>query len=269
MKNLIAQIQHLAQEAGEVILPYFSHHVAFDNKDDGSPVTLADKAADAFICAELQRLTPNIPILSEETLVPVSLEERLSWSLLWLVDPLDGTRQFIRGDAGFSINIALVENNQPVLGVVYSPVERLGYAAVRGFGAWRWDAQGDYPIQVLPVHQPMRVITGFSATTRGAITTSFLAALPEYELIELGSALKICKVAEGSVDVYPRFGLTSEWDTAAAQIILEAAGGALINLDGTPLSYNQRATLENPPFIAIGQVDYPWPLAAVNAVGQS
>jgi len=264
---MVIKIQRLAQEAGEVILPYFSQSVAFDNKDDGSPVTLADKAADAFICAGLKDLVPDIPILSEETLVPVSLSERLSWSRLWLVDPLDGTRQFIRGDTGFSVNIALVENHVPVMGVVYSPVDRVGYAAVRGMGAWRWDDHGSYPIQVVPVQNPVRVITGFSATKRGVMTQTFLANLPEYKLFELGSAIKVCKVADGSADVYPRFGLTSEWDTAASQIVLEEAGGALIGLDGLPLRYNERTILENPPFIAIGQKDYPWALEAVKAVG--
>lgn len=266
MRQLVSQVRVIAQMAGEVILPYFSQSVAFDNKEDGSPVTLADKAADAFICAGLKNLTPDIPILSEETLVPVSLEERLSWHRLWLVDPLDGTRQFIRGDAGFSVNIALVEHNTAVLGVVYSPVERVGYAAVRGMGAWRWDDNGSYPIRVVPVQDPVRVITGFSATKRGIMTQTFLASLPDYQLIELGSAIKICKVAEGCADVYPRFGLTSEWDTAAAQLVLEEAGGALVNLDGLPLRYNERSILENPPFVAIGQKDYAWGLEAVKAV---
>jgi 3'(2'), 5'-bisphosphate nucleotidase len=263
---LVRQVQLIAQGAGEVILPYFSQSVAFDNKDDGSPVTLADKAADAFICAGLKNLMPDTPILSEEILVPVSLEERLSWHRLWLVDPLDGTSQFIRGDAGFSVNIALIEDNSPALGVVYSPVERVGYAAVRGLGSWRWDDNGSYPIQVVPVQHPVRVITGFSATKRGIMTQTFLASLPNYQLIELGSAIKICKVAEGSADVYPRFGLTSEWDTAAAQIVLEEAGGSLINLDGLPLRYNERPILENPPFIVVGQQDYPWNLDKVRAV---
>lgn len=266
MQQLVTHIQTLARNAGEVILPYFNHSVAYDSKDDGSPVTLADKAADAFIALGLKQLTPEIPVLSEEALVPVSLSERLRWRRLWLVDPLDGTRQFIRGDAGFSVNIALVEDHIPVLGVVYSPVDRVGYAAVLGLGAWRWDDLGHYPIHASTVKHPLRVITGFSATKRGIMTQTFLANLPNYQLIELGSAIKICKVAEGSADVYPRFGLTSEWDTAAAQLVLEEAGGRLINLDGQPLRYNERSILENPPFIAVGQSDYPWPLANVRAV---
>jgi 3'(2'), 5'-bisphosphate nucleotidase len=266
LKALIDQVEAIAQAAGEVILPYFSASVAFDCKSDGSPVTLADKAADVFICACLKSLTPDTPILSEETLIPVSLATRLAWSRLWLVDPLDGTRQFIRGDAGFSVNIALVEHQIPVLGVVYSPVDRVGYAAVRGMGAWRWDNHGRYPIQVVPVQYPVRVITGFSATKRGIMTQTFLAHLSDYQLTELGSAIKICKVAEGNADVYPRFGLTSEWDTAAAQLILEEAGGALINLDGLPLRYNERTSLENPPFVAVGQLDFAWGLDQVKAV---
>jgi 3'(2'), 5'-bisphosphate nucleotidase len=149
---------------------------------------------------------------------------------------------------------------------VYSPVDRVGYAAVRGSGAWRWDEHGVYAINVSPVANPIRVLTGFSATKRGIMTQTFLANLPDYRLIELGSAIKVCKVAEGSADVYPRFGLTSEWDTAASQLVLEEAGGVLIGLDAMPLRYNERLTLENPPFIAVGQFGYPWPLGDVRAV---
>lgn len=258
---LLAQLQAIAEQAGSIIMTYFSQQVAFDAKDDGSPVTLADKAADAFITHALSRLTPTIPIVSEEMAHPVSVAERLAWQRLWLVDPLDGTRQFIRGDKGFSVNIALIEAHTPVIGVVYSPVEQVGYGAVHGEGAWRWEVAGQqHRIHVAPISQPMRVLTGFSSTRRGEKTRRFLAELPAYQLIELGSSLKICRVAEGRADVYPRFGLTSEWDTAAAQVVLSEAGGLLMGMDGLPLTYNARDTLENPPFIAVGQKDYSWPL---------
>ncbi|MCH9742408.1 MAG: 3'(2'),5'-bisphosphate nucleotidase CysQ [Proteobacteria bacterium] len=258
---LLTELQRIAEQAGNIIMTYFSQQVAFDAKGDGSPVTLADKAADAFITQALHRMTPTIPVVSEEMVHPVSTVTRRAWSCLWLVDPLDGTRQFIRGDQGFSVNIALIEAHAPVIGVVYSPVEQIGYAAVRGKGAWRWDAQGQKcPIHVAPVAQPIRVLTGFSSSPRGEKTRCFLNALPAYQLFELGSSLKICRVAEGAADVYPRFGLTSEWDTAAAQVVLTEAGGVLMGVDGLPLTYNARDTLENPPFVAVGQVSYPWPM---------
>jgi 3'(2'), 5'-bisphosphate nucleotidase len=264
--SLLPAVERIAQQAGEVILPYFSASVSFDAKADGSPVTQADKAADSLIQQALRELTPSIAILSEEMDQPLTPEQRLSLSTLWLVDPLDGTRQFIRGDAGFSVNIALIVNHQPILGVVYSPVDGIGYSALSGQGAWRWQGEKRNTIQVSAIAQPMRVVTGFSATRRGEKTRAFLSALPSYELIELGSSLKICRIAEGLADVYPRFGLTSEWDTAAAQVVLNEAGGALCGLDGQALTYNARDTLENPPFLAVGDPSYPWPLEVVKTL---
>lgn len=263
---LLSAVEQIAVRAGEVIMPYFSPSVRFDAKADGSPVTQADKAADLLIQQALTELTPDVAILSEEMEQQLTPSQRLGSSRLWLVDPLDGTRQFIRGDAGFSVNIALIVNHQPMLGVVYCPVTMVGYSAVSGQGAWRWQAGQRQVIQVAPIAQPMRVLTGFSATRRGERTRAFLAALPDYQLIELGSSLKICRIAEGLADVYPRFGLTSEWDTAAAQVVLTEAGGLLCDLDGQTLTYNARTTLENPPFIAVGNKEYAWPLAVVKAL---
>lgn len=264
--SLLPAVEQIAVQAGEVIMPYFSPNVRFDAKADGSPVTQADKAADALIQQALAELTPDIVILSEEMEQQLAASARLQLRRLWLVDPLDGTRQFIRGDAGFSVNIALIVDHQPVLGVVYSPVEAVGYSAVSGQGVWRWQLGQRQPIQVVPIAHPMRVLTGFSATRGGEKTRTFLAHLPDYQLMELGSSLKICRIAEGMADVYPRFGLTSEWDTAAAQVILAEAGGLLCGLDGQALTYNARTTLENPPFIAVGDPTYAWPLSAIRSL---
>jgi len=266
LPELLNAVEMIAQTAGEKILPYFSQSVAYDAKADGSPVTLADKLADDYIRQSLQALTPSIAILSEEMDQPMLNADRLALSCLWLVDPLDGTRQFIRGDAGFSVNIALVDNHQPILGVVYSPVEGKGYSSITAQGSWCWQAGERKSIRVSALSHPLRVLTGFSSTPRGAKTRAFLAALPDYQLTELGSSLKICRIAEGFADVYPRFGLTSEWDTAAAQLILSEAGGLLCDLDGQALRYNTKDSLENPPFIAIGDMTYPWPLARVKAL---
>lgn len=264
--SLLPSVERIAQQAGEVILPYFSASVSFDAKADGSPVTQADKAADKLIQQALRELTPDIAILSEEMEQPLVTEQRLSLARLWLVDPLDGTRQFIRGDAGFSVNIALIVNHQPILGVVYSPVEAIGYSGIAGEGAWRWQGKQRNVIQVSAIAAPMRVVTGFSATRRGEKTRAFLSALPLYELIELGSLLKMCRIAEGLADAYPRFGLTSEWDTAAAQVVLSEAGGLVCGLDGQALTYNARDTLENPHFIAVGDPSFDWPLALVKSL---
>lgn len=258
LAELMPQLRWIAEQAGAVIMPHFSAQVAHQIKGDGSPVSQADYAADRFIRDALVQLTPDIPVLSEETADQVSLTDRLSWSRLWLVDPLDGTRQFIRGNEGFSVNIALVDQGKAIAGVVYAPVSGVGYLAYLSGGAWRWQDGVLSRIQVSAVPDSVRVMTGFSDVPRGQKTQAFLAQLGAYQLYEVGSALKACLIAEGQGDVYPRFGQTSEWDTAASQIIIEEAGGGLINLDGQPLTYNQRDRLENPPFIAYGQPDYPW-----------
>lgn len=266
--ELLRAVERLAVQAGEVILPHFAARVRYVSKADGSPVTLADEAADVCIRQALSRLTPAVPVLTEETADAIAHSDRLGWQRLWLVDPLDGTRQFIRGDVGFSVNIALVEAGVPVLGVVYAPAMGIGYGAWRGGGAWCWQSGNEerQRLSTVTAADPLRVLTGFSATRRGVMTQTFLAALGNHQLQELGSAIKICRVAEGSADVYPRFGMTSEWDTAAAQLVLEEAGGALVDVEGQPLTYNQRDILTNPPFIAVGDSNYPWPLAAVRQV---
>lgn len=258
--NLVAQVEHIAEQAAAVIMPYFTPAVDVQAKSDGSPVTLADQAADTFICQALRQLTPEIPIVSEEMTVPLSNDARLQSDYLWLVDPLDGTRQFIRGDDGFSVNIALIYRHQPILGVVYAPVTAVGYAAIVGGGAWRWCGRERQVIHVSPVYRPIRVLVGFFSHQLNSKTQALLALLPNYRLVELGSSLKICRIAEGLADIYPRFGATSEWDTAAAQVILTEAGGALraVHTD-LPLVYNSRLDLENPAFYAVGQPDYPWP----------
>lgn len=261
LSQLVEQVSRIAEQAAEVILPHFTTQVDYTAKADGSPVTLADQAADRLIRTALQALTPDWPILSEEMEQPLSFAQRAQADYLWLVDPLDGTRQFIRGDAGFSVNIALIHRHQPILGVVYAPVDAVGYAAVLQQGAWRWQQAQRQAISVSQVAQPVRVLTGCFSAKNSQRTRDFLNQLGDYQLEELGSSLKICRVAEGSADIYPRYGLTSEWDTAAAHIILSEAGGELCAFEtGERLCYNRKASLDNPYFYAVGQSRYPWPL---------
>jgi 3'(2'), 5'-bisphosphate nucleotidase len=186
---------------------------------------------------------------------------RGAWPELWLVDPLDGTREFIGRNGEFTVNVALIRAHRPVLGVVAAPALGLTYYATLGHGAYRArDGRSPQPIRVRPAADPL-VVVG-SRSHRGDSLDGLLAKLGPHELRPMGSALKFCLVAEGSADFYPRLGPTSEWDTAAAQAVLETAGGAVTTLDGQPLRYNERDTLLNPHFLAFGDRSRHWPALA-------
>ena len=231
-------------------------------KADRSPVTEADRAADDIICAELARLHPALPVLSEES-SPISWEERRRWNRYWLVDPLDGTKEFVKKNDEFTVNIALVENHRAVLGVVLAPALNLEFSGLCGSGAWRRDADGpQVPASASQTRtNPLRVMG--SRSHPGPGLSAFLARLGPYELNPMGSSLKVCMVADGQADIYPRLGPTSEWDTAAAQAILESAGGGMIDLAGQPLRYNTKDRLLNPHFLAVGDLGRDW-LSAVH-----
>ena len=232
-----------------------AHDVGY--KADDSPITRADRAAHDILATRLALLTPSIPVLSEEADAAHDLRVRRNWGAFWLVDPLDGTREFIGRNGEFTVNVALVRDHEPVLGVVAAPALGLTYYAARGHGAYRVEAgSGTVPIHVRPAATPL-VVVG-SRSHRGDSLDGLLARLGPHELRPMGSALKFCLVAEGSADFYPRLGPTSEWDTAAAQAVLESAGGAVTTLDGKPLRYNQRETLLNPHFIAYGDRSRNW-----------
>jgi len=246
----------LARRAGEAILAVYARDFDVETKADDSPPTHADLAAHRIIVEGLHALAPQIPVLSEEA-AGIAWEQRRAWTRYWLVDPLDGTREFVKKNGEFTVNIALVEGHRPVLGVVYAPVFDYLLHAEAGQGAWLRQDGGDLALSVRrPATSPLRVAA--SRSHLDARTAAFLDRLGEAERHGLGSSLKFCRIAEGRVDVYPRFGPTSEWDTAAAQCVLEAAGGAVLRLDGTPLDYNRKDSLLNPDFIAIGDPDLPW-----------
>lgn len=235
-------------------------------KADQSPLTEADLAAHRLISNALRSLTPGIPVLSEEA-ADVEFEARSAWPRFWLVDPLDGTKEFLAGRDDFTVNIALIEGQQPLLGVVFAPVSGLCYSAVVGAGAWRMSGS-DTTAQSLRVGERSRspVRVAGSRSHRGSSLDGFLQRLGPHELCAIGSSLKFCRLAEGEADVYPRLGPTSEWDTAAGHAVLVAAGGQVRRIDGSALLYNTQRGWLNPHFVAFGPADRDW-LSLVRPTG--
>ncbi len=254
---LLAPLLDIARAASARILEIYETDFDVTRKDDASPLTAADMASHKTICAGLSALTPDIPILSEES-ADVPFATRRHWSSYWLVDPLDGTKEFIKRNGEFTVNIALIQDHAPVVGVVHVPVTGVSYLGCAGVGAFRQTLDGEpTPIRInTPSADPVRVVG--SRSHRGEALDAYLARLGAHEIVPMGSSLKICLVAEGKADVYPRLGPTSEWDTAAAHAVLAAAGGKLIDTDGQPLRYNTRESLLNPWFIACGDSARDW-----------
>ncbi len=249
----------IARDAGAAIMAVHDDgdDLAVRAKADDSPVTAADLAAHRCIVAGLAALTPDIPVLSEESAHTVPLAQRRGWSRFWLVDPLDGTREFLKRNGEFTVNIALIDEGVPVFGVIQAPVGGAVWHGVPGQGAFRRDGDVERAIATRrPATAPLRVAA--SRSHLDPRTVSLLQRLGEHETIGLGSSLKFCLLAEGGMDAYPRMGPTSEWDTAAGQAILEAAGGCVLDLRGRPFRYNQRDTVLNGDFIALGDPALPW-----------
>lgn len=243
----------VARRAATEILAVYDGEFAVQHKGDDSPLTAADLAAHRCITAGLAALTPGVPVLSEESR-DVDIALRRQWRRFWLVDPLDGTREFIKRNGEFTVNIALVEDGVAVFGVIQQPVTGGLWHGALGQGAYRREADHDIPIRTRkPATTPLTVAA--SRSHRDGRTQALLDLLPGADVIGCGSALKFCKLAEGAIDLYPRFHPTSEWDTAAGQAIVEAAGGVVQDLAGRPFRYNQRDTLLNGDFIAVGDRD--------------
>jgi 3'(2'), 5'-bisphosphate nucleotidase len=256
--TLAERLAAIARQAGREILEvYRTADPARALKADDSPLTAADLRSHRLITAALRALIPEAPVLSEEAGRP-PYAERSRWRRYWLVDPLDGTREFLARNGEFTVNIALIEGHTPVLGVVHVPVRDSTYTGVPGQGAWRQAGGGaPEPVQVA-ARAPERVRVVGSRSHRGDSLERFLARLGPHELIAVGSSLKFCMIAEGTADVYPRLGPTSEWDTAAAQAVVLGAGGAVVRLDGEPLQYNTGEELLNPFFVAYGDRQRDW-----------
>jgi 3'(2'), 5'-bisphosphate nucleotidase len=246
----------IAQDAAAAILGVYDSAFAVEHKDDDSPLTAADLAAHRCIVDGLARLTPEIPVLSEESAHEVPTETRRSWRRLWIVDPLDGTREFVKRNGEFTVNIALVEDGVATYGIVQAPVTGVLWHGGAGMGAWRRENGRDAPLRVGRAHAPLRVAT--SRSHRDGRSEAFILRMGAIEPVSLGSSLKFCALADGELDLYPRFGPTSEWDTAAGQCVLEGAGGGVVDLQGRPFRYNQRGTVLNGEFIAFGDRSLPW-----------
>lgn len=255
--ELLEPVIKIAVKAGQEILAIYDTKFAVEHKEDRSPLTEADLASHNTILQGLSALTPEVPVLSEES-KEIAFAERQTWQRYWLVDPLDGTREFVKRNGEFTVNIALIEGGKPVLGIVYVPVVKVLYYASKDQGAYRKNADGAVTaLKVNPWKGGLARVVG-SRSHAGEHLKAFLDQVGDYELVSMGSSLKICLVAEGKADIYPRFGLTSEWDTAAAQCVVEEAGGILVDLNKTPLRYNGKESLLNPYFLVIADPAGHW-----------
>ena len=258
LAGLLEPVAALALKAGnEILAVYNSEEFSIQEKDDKSPLTAADLASHHAIVDGLTALTADIPVLSEES-ASLPFSERSSWQRYWLVDPLDGTREFIKRNGEFTVNIALIDAGVPVLSVVHVPVSGVSYLACKGQGAFKQEPGSErQAITVRKLGDGPVMVVG-SRSHRGDSLISFLEKLGEHDMVGMGSSLKLCLVAEGAADLYPRLGPTSEWDTAAAQCVVEQAGGFVTDTDMKPLRYNTKDSLLNPFFLVFGDDSRDW-----------
>lgn len=256
-QELIEPLVDLAGKAGDRILEVYSTEFDVESKEDESPLTMADLASHNTLVAGLSGLAPDIPVLSEEGGMP-PFEERSKWHRYWLIDPLDGTKEFVNRNGEFTVNIALIVQHEPVLGIVHVPVRNVTYVGCEGHGADRRH-RDEQPARIHVARtsgHPARIVG--SRSHRGDSLEAFLRSVGDHELVPMGSSLKFCVVADGDADVYPRLGPTSEWDTAAAQAVVEQAGGSVVTADGNRLAYNTKDDILNPWFVVIGASDRDW-----------
>lgn len=262
LESLLPPLVALCQEAGEAICGHYHApgDAQVEAKADDSPLTRADIDSHRLLLAGLQQLSPRLPVLSEES-PAATMAQRFDWARYWLVDPLDGTKEFIGRTGEFTINIALIVDHLPVLGLIYLPLKRLAYAGIPGRGAWLHDSERMHVLhcRALQPQRPVAVLA--SRRHRGERLQRCLDWLDStwgpVERSNSGSALKFCQLAAGEGDFYPRYAPCCEWDVAAGQALVEAAGGAVLGLDGQPLRYNCRDSLLSPYFHAIAEPDNP------------
>ncbi|MEM1175862.1 MAG: 3'(2'),5'-bisphosphate nucleotidase CysQ [Pseudomonadota bacterium] len=259
--DVVEPVVAVAIEAGAAIMEVYATDFDVQSKDDESPLTKADLASHHVINGNLENLFPTLPIISEEAGLP-DFATRSTWDRYWLIDPLDGTKEFVNRNGEFTVNIALIENGKPTLGVVHVPVTGDTYIGYEGQGSEKRLANGERSEIRVAAHsrKPAKVVG--SRSHQSPDLAAYLERLGDTELVAMGSSLKFCVIAEGGADLYPRLGLTSEWDTAAAQAIVEQAGGSVVTLDGAPMRYNTKDDILNPHFMVIGPADRNW-LAAL------
>ncbi|KZN58515.1 3'(2'),5'-bisphosphate nucleotidase CysQ [Pseudoalteromonas luteoviolacea] len=252
MQTYLEPCIELAQLAGKAIMAiYQKEDIGQQEKSDHTPVTAADLAANEVLLSGLTALAPEIPIMSEETPIP-PLDQRQSWQRYWLLDPMDGTGEFILESGDFAVNIALIENHQPILGVIHWPAKGITYFATKESGAFKREHGHDEQIFVSP---PDTLTLAVSRRQKIEAVSQYLNS--QFDTIALGScSLKACIIAEGKADCFLRVGPTGEWDTGASQVIVEEAGGCITDAEFNPLTYNQRETTENPDFIVMGHPDW-------------
>lgn len=256
------ELVDLVRRAGSQILEVYDTEFEVKTKIDSSPVTQADLRAHRVIVDGLSVLAGGLPIISEES-DPPEFKTRKTWSRYWLVDPLDGTKEFVKRNGEFTVNIALIESNTPVLGVVGVPVhDEVFFGDVKSGIAYKETPKGRISLRTRAVSEASRLTVVSSRSHGGERLQTHLNSLADtfgvFEQKPVGSSLKFCILAEGEADYYPRLGPTSEWDIAAAQALLVAAGGAVWRFDGEPLEYNTKDSLLNPDFIAVGDASFDW-----------
>ena len=257
--QVILELLNISIDSGKEIMKIYDKDFTADTKEDSSPITEADKNSNELIVSRLKTLEPNIPILSEESLVSWGIRKK--WNKYWLIDPLDGTKEFINRNGEFTINISLIENNKPVFGIIYSPLKSVLYYAYKNYGSFK--VYTNRNLSSLNNLKKIRVVKKINKITRivGSRSHSNMEfhewvknKFANFELIKIGSSLKFCLLAEGTADIYPRFGPTSEWDIAAGHIILQEAGGKLRSIDNHEILYNTKENILNPNFIAYGNI---------------
>jgi 3'(2'), 5'-bisphosphate nucleotidase len=249
LESLLAALEPLIRQAGDVVMRVYATDFHVEIKADESPVTIADRCAEKVIFEGLRLLAPGIPMIGEEAAAAGDIPD--VGNRFWLVDPVDGTKEFVNRSAEFTVNIALIDGGVPVLGLVLAPALGRLFAGAAGVGGWVTDASGRRPIQVRAVPAEGLTVVGSRHHGDAAGVATLLAGRKIAAHRTVGSSLKLCLVAEGAADVYPRFGRTMEWDTAAGDAVLRAAGGAVRTLDGSLLRYGKKG-FENPDFAAWG-----------------
>lgn len=257
--KLLLDVCNVSIEAGKEILNFYHNDIEVTHKEDLSPLTKADLASNKIILESLTKLNSNIPILSEESLVDWSI--RKNWKKYWLVDPLDGTKEFIKKNGEFTVNIALIEDNNPILGVIYVPAKSLLYLAEKNKGSFKTNTKdklenlkGIQKILVSSQTNRARVI-GSRSHSNATFDNWVKQKFPNADIVQAGSSLKFCLIAEGEADIYPRFGPTSEWDIAAGHMIVNEAGGKIRTFQNDSIKYNTKENIINPEFYAIGNID--------------